>query len=134
MNETFVEIPLDDRRHPHTDEFSFVLKPSGARGIGVFATHGIAQGSPLRLFPDGATRVFSHDELQHDPRLKRFCQFYGVDIGPGCSVAPDFGRMSVGWFLNHSDSPNARRDEKWDYFASRDIAAGEEVTIDYRDL
>lgn len=134
MNEAFVEIPLDDRRHAQTDEFSFVLKPSGARGIGVFTTHGIARGTPLRLFPDGATREFTREQLNRDPRLKRFCEFYGVDIGPGSSVAPDFGRMSVGWFLNHSETPNANRNDEWDYFASRDIAANEEVTIDYREL
>ena len=134
MNDQFAEIPLDHRRHAHTDEFSFVLKPSGDRGIGVFATHGIAQGTPLRLFPDGATRQFTHQQLDRDPRLKRFCQFYGVDIDAGSSVAPDFGRMSVGWYLNHSETPNAKRNEDWDYFASHDIAANEEVTIDYREL
>ena len=134
MNDQFAEIPLDHRRHAHTDEFSFVLKPAGDRGIGVFTTHGIAQGTPLRLFPEGATRQFTHEQLDRDPRLKQFCQFYGVDIDAGSSVAPDFGRMSVGWYLNHSETPNAKRNEDWDYFASQDIAANEEVTIDYREL
>ena len=134
MNDQFAEIPLDHRRHAHTDEFSFVLKPAGDRGIGVFTTHGIARGTPLRLFPEGATRQFTHEQLDRDPRLKKFCQFYGVDIDAGSSVAPDFGRMSVGWYLNHSETPNAKRNEDWDYFASQDIAANEEVTIDYREL
>ena len=132
MNDGFAEIPLDTKLHDHTDEFSFILKPAGAKGIGVYATHGIRAGTQLRLFADGRTREFSRQTMAADPRLERFCQFYGVDIPEGSSVAPDFGCMSVGWYLNHADPPNARHDESWDYFADRDIAAGEEITIDYR--
>jgi len=134
MNDTFVEIPLDPKRHDKTDEFSFVLKPSGAKGIGVFTTHGIIKGTHLLLFPNGQTRKFTHEQMDADPRLKKFCQFYGVDTERGSSVAPNFGCMSVGWFLNHSESPNADHDEDWEYFANRDIEANEEITIDYRAL
>ena len=134
MNETFLEIPLDQRQHTETDEFSFVLKPSGIKGIGVFVTHGIAQGTKLQLFPNGETRQFTHAQLNADPRLRQFCQFYGVDVEDGSSCAADFGCMSVGWYLNHSAEPNAVRDEHWDYYASRDISAGEEIMIDYRAL
>jgi SET domain-containing protein len=134
MNEAFVEIPLDPRQYAQTDEFSFVLKPSGGKGIGVFTTHGIRKGTHLQLFPNGATRKFTHEQLEADPRLKKFCQFYGVDTARGSSTAPNFGCMSVGWYLNHSETPNATHDEDWEYFATRDIAANEEITIDYRAL
>lgn len=133
-NQTFVEIPLDPTMHDKTDEFSFVLKPSSVKGIGVFATHGIKQGTYLLLFPIDQTRKFTHEQLDADPRLKKFCQFYGVDTKRGSSVAPNFGCMSVGWFINHSESPNADHDPDWDYFANRDIEAGEEIVIDYRVL
>jgi len=46
----------------------------------------------------------------------------------------NFGAMAVGWYLNHSDSPNAHHDAGYKYFASRDIAAGEEITINYYEL
>lgn len=42
----------------------------------------------------------------------------------------DFGRMEVGWFINHSKNPNAYLREK-EFYASRDILAGEEITTDY---
>ena len=133
-NEHFVEIPLDPAFSDQTDEMSFVLKPSSAGGIGVFATHGIRQGTLLGLFPVGETRLISHAEQAANPRLRRFCQFYGVEFEGATSVAPNFGAMSVGWHLNHSENPNAAHNETWEYHATRDIAAGEEVTIDYRAL
>jgi len=42
----------------------------------------------------------------------------------------DFARMSIGWYLNHSDSPNAYYANS-SYYAARNIKAGEEVTVDY---
>jgi SET domain-containing protein len=41
--------------------------------------------------------------------------------------------MEVGWFLNHSDKPNAYH-ENYEYYALRDIKEGEEITIDYNSL
>jgi hypothetical protein len=134
MNESFFKVPLDDRQYAKTDEFSFVLKPSAIQGVGAFATHGICRGAHLQLFPQGATRTFSKEQMENDPRLKRFCQVYGVDADGGTYVAPHFGCMSIGWYLNHSETPNAHHDEDYEYFASRDIAADEEITIDYRKL
>lgn len=134
MNDSFFDLPLDPRPFARTDEFSFVLKPSLIKGIGVFATHGICRGTRLELFPNGATRTFSGEQLENDPRLKQFCQIYGVDSQGQTHVAANFGCMSIGWYLNHAETPNAHRDEDWDYFASRDIAADEEITIDYREL
>jgi SET domain-containing protein len=133
INETFVSIPLDQQQYNKTDEFSFVLRPSGIKGVGVFATHGIVKGTYLALFPPEKPRFFSKRQMEKDPRLKRFCEFYGVETETGSSVASNFSRMSVGWYLNHSETPNAHH-EDYRYFASRDIAADEEVTIDYRRL
>ena len=49
MHDAFFEIPLDETQRTETDEFSFVLKPSRIQGIGVVATHAIAQGTRLAL-------------------------------------------------------------------------------------
>jgi hypothetical protein len=133
LNATLAEIPIDPRRYGTTDEFSFILKPSKRSGVGVFCTHGIAKGTRLRLFPDLKPRYFSSARLERDPRLRAFCQVYGVDTGSGSIVARSFSHMQVGWYLNHSDEPNAHH-ERFKYFASRDIEANEEITIDYRGL
>lgn len=133
QNAALAEIPVDPGRYGTTDEFSFVLKPSRLSGVGVFCTHGIAKGTRLALFPALKPRYVSNARLERDPRLRAFCQVYGVDVGGGSVVARSFGHMHVGWYLNHSDEPNAHR-ERFKYFASRDIDANEEITIDYRGL
>ncbi len=42
--------------------------------------------------------------------------------------------MPIGWYLNHAKVPNASRDKSYRWYASRDIKAGEEITIDYNSL
>jgi SET domain-containing protein len=134
MNHVFVEHQILDRMLDLTTETSFVLKPSDIAGIGVFAIHGIKSGTPLRLFVEERTRFIPRDETRRDSILKTFCEMYGVEIegqGDGYWTAPDFSQQSVGWYLNHSLSPNAHHDTKWQYFASGDIQAGQEITVDY---
>jgi hypothetical protein len=98
--------------------------------VGVYATHRIEAGDSLRIFlPRERVRWLRARELRHSP-MRRFC----VDFGGGWLACPtDFGRMSVGWYLNHSSTPNAEH-RRYRYFAIRDIAAGEEITVDYRSL
>lgn len=111
-----------------TNEFSFILKPA-QYGVGVFTLHDIKAKTYLRLFGD---------EIKPDqgtPRNKEdlpdtFRQ-YCLDRGDTLSCPKDFGRMEIGWYLNHSKTPNAHHDDDYNYYASRDIKAGEEVTIDY---
>ena len=45
----------------------------------------------------------------------------------------DFGKMEIGWYLNHSYFPNTFHKE-YHFYALKDIKAGEEITIDYNDL
>ena len=117
-----------------TTELSFIIKPSAIEGVGVFTTHGITKGTLLRLFPRANVRLWSHAQLAAQPLLADFCIRYGVEDKKGFYVSRDFGRMEIGWYLNHSPRPNAYHDQNYDYFALRDIAAGEEILIDYRKL
>ncbi len=113
-----------------TCELSFMLKVStvSGAGVGVFALHDIARGVWLELFPRGYTsRKLRAGELPE--ALRGYCT-----VKPnGILAAPRrFNRMSIGWYLNHSSSPNAEwDDELGGYVAARDIAAGEELFIDY---
>ena len=45
----------------------------------------------------------------------------------------DFGQMEIGWYINHSGTPNAHHVD-YKYFASCNIAEGSEITIDYNTL
>lgn len=127
-NLTFVQIPLSDESR-ETDELSFVLRPSGIAGVGVFITHPVKKGTYLALFLDDTIRRVSHEEMEKNPQLKGYCVFYGVERKDYYCVPHTFSKMEIGWYLNHSPTPNAERNDGWR--AARDIAAGEEITIDY---
>jgi len=111
-----------------TNEFSFLLKP-GEHGVGVFATHDIKKGTYLRLFgeeKDGWNNVrYLADDDPPKP-FKDFC----IDRKVGMLCPSDFGAMPVGWYVNHSKSPNAIH-KNYLWYGVRDIAEGEEITIDY---
>ncbi len=117
-----------------TDEFSFVLGVSGIHGVGVFANHAIREGARLVLFgPD--TRYLAAAPTLEARRILDKLSVEG-EGGRGYYCPPSFTRVDVGWYLNHSESPNAgfRGNIDGEYFALRDISEGEEVTMDYRTL
>jgi len=130
------DIPLDSSGtlKEETTELSFMLCPSPHDGVGVFCTHGIRKGTLLRLFPGPEPRLVITRNTGDDPMLAVFSRHYGTEFPEGLYVPRDFGYMEIGWYLNHSASPNAFRNEEFRYFAGRDIAAGEEITIDYETI
>ncbi len=111
-----------------TNEFSFILKPS-EHGIGVFAIHNIAKGAKLVVFPEGYTSRSLHKDKVPDI-LRGYC----IDRENDRLTCPyDFSHMPIGWYLNHSNIPNAEH-RNYVYYASRDIKEGEEILIDYNTL
>jgi SET domain-containing protein len=121
-----------------TDQFSFVLRPSSIGGIGVFTTHKIKKGTILKLFntrEKTVTRRSSDKNLSPKYRHK-FLDFYCVydNETKDYNCPRNFGRMSVGWHLNHSNHPNTIEGKNDTYIARNDIAAGTEITIDYRNF
>ena len=110
---------------------TFILKPSSIEGIGVFALSHIPKGTLLDLFDDTDYRLISRPESESFP--KSVLETYCVEDGDGYHCPADFHRMSVGWYLNHSEQPNAGG-KRENYYALRDIRKGEEITIDYATL
>ena len=121
-----------------TTEFSFILKPS-EHGVGVFAVHNIKEGTHLRLFVDEETTT-------HEARVMKKIDvpelFRGhcLDRGETMICPPDFGAMPIGWYANHSSTPNAAPGQnpnphrRYRWYALRDILLGEEILIDYNSL
>jgi len=119
-----------------TNEFSFTLAPSKIEGVGIFATHNIKKGGRLLIFPEKEKiRFFSHSQRASLDKLRRkFIDRYCPEDKKGYYCPMSFNSMSTGWFLNHSEKPNAFCDEKYNYFAKQNIKKGEEITIDYRKI
>jgi SET domain-containing protein len=114
--------------------YYFRLKPSAIAGVGVFATSEIPQGTQLReLFGDDVRRCtleeFAALELPAEIKEHLAIRYESV-----CYLPVDLNRISVGWYLNHSAVPNLAHDANYDYYTLRDIAAGEELLIDYNEL
>jgi hypothetical protein len=109
-----------------------VLAPSkipGA-GVGVFAARTILANTDLRLFADEDWRPVDWKELDMDV-LKRFAATSASEDDDDATyyVPLDPHRMSIGWYLNHSDQPNV---DTATWRALRKIPRGEELLIDYR--
>ncbi len=111
----------------------FVLKPSPIQGVGVFTTRAIAEGEHLDLWPEEDWRFVPDAEAARDPQMAELGETYCVRDSGGWRCPLDFRRMSIGWYMNHSDRPNARPapERNYHYFAARDISAGEEIVCDY---
>ncbi|NBD73797.1 SET domain-containing protein-lysine N-methyltransferase [Patescibacteria group bacterium] len=119
-----------------TNEFSFMLKPSTIpeAGVGVFTLHNIKSGTQLRVWGDQVQDDANRARVLRPADVPKGLQGYCVADGDTLLCPDDFGQMHVGWYLNHSNEPNVRIDmRKW-FFALRDIAAGEELFLDYRTL
>jgi SET domain-containing protein len=103
---------------------------SGIEGEGLFATSALAAGTlVLRL----AGRLVSTDELDAliaaadaDPDAP-YVDTTTVDEDVHLVLPP----RSIAHYANHSCGPNLWHDGPYDVVARRDIAAGEELTVDY---
>jgi SET domain-containing protein len=109
------------------------LAPSAIHGLGVFAAAPIAQGTPVWRFAKGLDMEFSPDIVPTLPvHVQQFFAHYGyLDRGvQRIILCFDDAR-----FVNHSDTPNVATDYARDPYgldvALRDIAAGEEITMNY---
>jgi SET domain-containing protein len=111
----------------------FVLRPSKIQGVGVFTTVPIAKGEHLRLWQQEDSRFVSDEEAANDPEMAELGERYCVRDAGGWWCPLDFHRMSIGYYMNHSDEPNVHTIKEWnyEYYALRNIAAGEEIVCDY---
>jgi SET domain-containing protein len=108
------------------------LRPSGIDGIGCFADIAIRKGEFVRVWDTEDSKWVPLKEA-HSSRYKDLYKKYGIRSAGGYWVPVDFLRMSAGWYMNHSTTPNLQSDDgEVTYFALKDIAVGEELTIDYR--
>lgn len=98
------------------------VREAGPKGLGVFARRGFARGE--FIFRRRHGRVVRNDQIE---TLSLEEQRHLCELDPERSAVI----LSPGCYLNHSCEPNAMRSGVR-VFARRNIARGDEITIDYR--
>lgn len=118
---------------PH-DSFYTRLKPSPGRGIGVFAIRAIPPGmNPFAGDRLETVRVPRADVDRIDDAEVRRVYVDFCPLVDDAFVAPvDLNLLTISWYMNHSDDPNVTADADANFVTARPIAAGEELTTDYR--
>ena len=117
-----------------------VLKPSKIHGIGCFTVKEIRKGEVVKNLWDNKDCKFVHNRRKlficlKYPERKFLYETYCIKTTNGWWCPLDFRKISVAWYLNHSDKPNlASNDEGCTYYAIRNIKTGKELTIDYKKL
>lgn len=106
--------------------------PSPIQGIGLFATETVPTGTIIARWDERFLWSCSEEELKALPPLTRdFVEKYGWRAFGRWQLSVDNSR-----FLNHSASPNTVVESTPEcpfvMTAVREIAAGEEITEDYR--
>jgi|SRR5579872_851097 len=120
------------KKLPH-DGLYTRLKPSPIHGIGVFAVRHIPKGT--YIFPDDNEPIVWVDkkDVENLPQaMREFYEDFSIIKGNKYGSPCHFDALTTSWYLNHSNSPNVKADRQYRFYASRDIAAGEELTSDYR--
>jgi hypothetical protein len=111
------------------------LAPSPIHGVGVFAIRPIPKG----IDPMQEKRTFEFEEMSvaqvaglPEPLLKLVRDMCPENDGHFDIPPFSLNEIGISYYLNHSKTPNMRCDEEsGNFFALRDIAAGEELTTDY---
>ena len=114
------------------------LKPSQVHkgGIGVFAIIKIKKHSSLFSDDNEEMVWISEGTLPTTPKeIRRLYDDFAVIKEKRYGCPTNFNRLTMSWFLNEpkpGEHPNVGCDtQTYDFFALRDIEAGEELTVDY---
>lgn len=123
-------VEILQKQTKNRSEMTYTLAPSNIQGVGVFTMISIKNGEHLDLFdPEDCRYIALAKEGEQD-----FLDKYAIPEyrQRGWWAPLDWKRMSLGWYLNHSEEPNLHPDRDCnEYYASRDILPGEELTINY---
>jgi len=109
---------------------STYIAASKIEGVGVFAARPIKSGALIwRLDPDFDRLIPVDRYMSSPPHLKELLDRYAYPSPdrPGFLVY----EVDNGRFMNHAERPNTDFSIHGGGTASRDIAAGEEITCDY---
>jgi hypothetical protein len=119
-------------KSPHSGVY-VRLKPSKLHrsGVGVFAIKRIPKGKEIFAGENEEVIWIKKASIPSIDAVKKIYDDFAIIDGDFYGCPTSFNRLTPAWFLNESKRPNVRCDENYSFFAIRDIAAGEEITVDY---
>jgi len=119
---------------PDADSFTR-LRPSPIHGVGVFAIRDIPKGK--NIFKDDHSEMIwvdGKDVLKKDGEIRRLYDDFCVLNGEKYGCPDGFNNLTTAWYINeppNGQEPNVVCGDDYDFFAARDIRAGEELTVKY---
>ena len=116
---------------PHSNLYTRIkTSPSG---VGVFAIRDIPQGTRLFVGDRGETVLIPKGIVAEisDPEIRRIYEDFCPMLDQNFVAPADFNRLTMGWYLNHSERPNVSAIDGLEFVAARLILAGEELTANY---
>jgi len=130
VNKTVKSLMLPDD-HVYTR-----IKCSPVHGVGVFAIQDMKKGTYVFLENCNVVKFNRKDlSLENKPaEIKRFYEdFCPKDEKEGLIYCPEnFNFMTISWYMNRDEkNPNMMCDKNLDFYALRDIKAGEELLLNY---
>ena len=102
-------------------------------GVGVFAIHEIPAGVTLFEGDNGATVMVPVSVVEEiaDEAVRRMYLDFCPQEGTAFIAPRDFNQLTMGWYLNHSNTPNVSVDADGRFRTKYLICKGEELTTDY---
>lgn len=129
---------LDCHKLPHEKVYTR-LRPSSIHGVGVFAIRNIKKDTPLFVGDNEEMLWVEERRLPRFPRqIRKLYEDFPVIKEKRYGCPQNFNRLTMSWYLNEpkrGNLPNVYCDpqENYDFKALRDIKAGEELTVRYKD-
>jgi hypothetical protein len=129
-------------RFPHEGVYSrikpaipgFPRNPESDHGVGIFAIRDIPKGTLVFAPDDDRTAIVKREAVESLPEeFKRLYHDFCVLEGDLYTCPVNFNKLTVAWYANNSDEPNIAPDKSLHFRATRNIAAGEELTSRYKD-
>jgi SET domain-containing protein len=119
-------------RQPHDGVYTRIGR-SATHGVGVIAIRPIPKGT---LVFEGESELVvwvPRAEVRRMPMaIRSLYEDFGMVWGDQLGVPPTLNMLSVGWYVNHSDTPNVEAGDDGRFRTLRRIKVGEELTADYR--
>jgi len=120
------------KRLPHTDVYARIGL-SDVHGVGVRAIRDIPAGTLVFQGESEALTWLSRAAVRKMPRnIRALYEDFGMVWRDKIGVPPSLNMLSVGWYVNHSATPNVAAGDDGRFRALRRIRSGEELTADYQ--